>query len=153
MAEASPVTPVCDFFLAPAADAPASSPFHQLKAKLNRRGDSGALPCPVSSRGSGWARRARRRGDFHGLKDTCSARPVLILQHPDSFERENPQKHKNAAIADGFSLLVFPKMALVHRRGASRDCNGDLKSQLTSLAPNEGRSDERGLKMKKVVLS
>jgi uncharacterized protein (TIGR02001 family) len=44
-------------------------------------------------------------------------------------------------------------MSLVHRRGASRDGNGDLKSQMTSLVPNEGRSDERGLKMKKVVLS
>jgi hypothetical protein len=44
------VTPACDFFLAPAAEAPASSPCHQLKAKLIRRGDAGALlgaPCAV----------------------------------------------------------------------------------------------------------
>jgi hypothetical protein len=43
-------------------------------------------------------------------------RSVLILQHPDSFEWENPWKHKNAAIADGFGLLVFLNMDLAHIR-------------------------------------
>jgi hypothetical protein len=56
--------------------------------------------------------------------------PVLILQHANFFERENPWKHKNAAIADGFCLLVFLKMALVLMRSTSRDDNGDLKSQM-----------------------
>jgi hypothetical protein len=56
--------------------------------------------------------------------------PVLILQHANFFERENLWKHKNAAIADGFCLLVFLKMALAVMRSTSRDDNGDLKSQL-----------------------
>src|ERR1700690_3859775 len=54
---------------------------------------------------------------------TCTARSVFNLQHLDSFDRQNPWKHKNAANADGFCLLVFLKMALVHMRGTSRDGN------------------------------
>jgi hypothetical protein len=66
---------------------------------------------------------------FHRPDRTCTA-PVLILQHANFFERENPWKHKNAAIADGFCLLVFLKMALAVMRSTSRDDNGDLKSQM-----------------------
>jgi hypothetical protein len=56
------------------------------------------------------------------------AKPVFNLQHLDSFDQENPWKHKNAAFDHGFCLPEFLKMALVRVRRASRDCNGDLKS-------------------------
>jgi uncharacterized protein (TIGR02001 family) len=79
---------------------------------------------------------------------------VLNLQHLNSFDRENPQKHKNSATDNGFALLDFLKMRLVDVRGTSRDRKGDLKSQVTSLVPNEGRVlTKRGLKMKRFILS
>jgi hypothetical protein len=69
---------------------------------------------------------------------------VLNLQHLNSFDRENPQKHKNAATDNGFALLGFLKMRLVHVRRTSRDRKGDLMSQVTSLVPNEGRFLTKG---------
>jgi hypothetical protein len=83
-------------------------------------------------------------GDFQSLDGTSAARSVFNLQHTNSFVWENPQKHKNAAIADGFCLPVFLKLALALLRGTSRDRNGDLKSQMASLAPNEGRALTKG---------
>jgi hypothetical protein len=84
-----------------------------------------------------------RRADFQSL-EALHSHSVLNLQHTDSFDRENPQKHKNAAIADGFCLPVFLKMALALLRRTSRDRNGDLKSRMASLAPNEGRALTKG---------
>jgi hypothetical protein len=69
---------------------------------------------------------------------------VLNLQHPDSFYRQKPRKHKNAASADRFCLLAFLEMRLAHQRRTPRDGNGDLKSQTASLVPNEGRVLTKG---------
>jgi hypothetical protein len=54
-------------------------------------------------------------------------RSVLNLQHTDSFDRENPWKHKNAAVDYGFCLPVFLKMALVLVRRTSRDLQRGLE--------------------------
>jgi hypothetical protein len=56
---------------------------------------------------------------FRGQDGTCAAHSVINLQHTDSFDAGAPWKHKNAAIGDGFCLLVFPKMALVLVRTTS----------------------------------
>jgi hypothetical protein len=69
---------------------------------------------------------------------------VLNLQHLNSFDWENPRKHKNVATDNGFALLDFLKMRLVEVRGTSRDRKGDLESQVTSLVPNEGRILTKG---------
>jgi hypothetical protein len=37
---------------------------------------------------------------------------VLNLQHQDSFALDNSKTHKNAAVADGFTLPVFFNMLL-----------------------------------------
>ena len=84
------------------------------------------------------------RAGFPAPDGTSTAHSVFNLQHTDSFDWENPRKHKNAANADGFCLLVFLKMALAHMRRTSRDGNGDLKSQTTSLVPNEGHALTKG---------
>jgi hypothetical protein len=49
---------------------------------------------------------------------------VLILQHPDSFEWENPWKPKNAATAYGFHLLAFLKLGLAHTEDVARRQGG-----------------------------
>jgi hypothetical protein len=56
---------------------------------------------------------------FRAPHGTCALYPVINLQHTNSFDMENPQSHKNAAIGDGFCLLVFLKMALVLMRRTS----------------------------------
>jgi hypothetical protein len=56
---------------------------------------------------------------FRGPIDAWAARSVINLQHTNSFDVENPWKHKNAAFADGFCLLGFLKMALVLVRRTS----------------------------------
>jgi hypothetical protein len=61
-------------------------------------------------------RGAAKNTDFQGPGGTCMVKSVFNLQHPNSFEWENPPKLKNAATADGFCLLVFLKMRLVHKR-------------------------------------
>jgi hypothetical protein len=82
--------------------------------------------------------------DFQAPDATCPRQNVFNLQHTDSFDRENLWKHKNAAVDYGFCLPAFLKMALVRVRRTSRDCNGDLKSQMARLAPNEGRALTKG---------
>jgi hypothetical protein len=103
--------------------------------------DLGCDLAPILSRQSvpGSSRSAprdsgRRQCSFPLTGPQLHSPPVLILQHANFFERENPCKHKNAAIADGFCLLVFLKMALAVMRSTSRDDNGDLKSQLELAA-------------------
>jgi hypothetical protein len=56
---------------------------------------------------------------FRDPDGTCTHRSVINLQHTDSFDAEPSQTHKNAAIGDGFCLLVFLKMALVLVRRTS----------------------------------
>jgi hypothetical protein len=45
---------------------------------------------------------------------------VLKLQHKNSFEWENPQTPKNAAVADGFALPAFRKVLLDATLGRSK---------------------------------
>ena len=137
----------CALFSAPAIKPPVSSPlssvirpFNQspsLARRLDELGRDRIEPICAFYLG-------REKADFRGPDATCAARPVLNLQHMDSFDRENSWKHKNAANDYGFCLLVFLKMLLVRMRRTSRDRNGDLKSQMTSLAPNEGRVLTKG---------
>jgi hypothetical protein len=61
----------------------------------------------------------RENAYFRGPNAICFARSVINLQHTDSFDAEPSQTHKNAAIGDGFCLLVFLKMALVLVRRTS----------------------------------
>jgi hypothetical protein len=72
-----------------------------------------------------WTRSPRERGlgasisknpYFRAPDGACAFSSVINLQHPDSFDMENSQTHKNTAIADGFCLLAFPKMALARMR-------------------------------------